>query len=116
MWWPAAINAASIVAANAGVPIKTRSNGFLGGLAVIARLPRVAALSGRERLAAFCFGKLAQDHPPLDEGKVVDKQDAVEMFDLVLQASGEKPRGVDLAYLVHLVEIAQSNFGWTGDV
>ena len=47
---------------------------------------------------------------------MVDKQDAVEMFDLVLQASGEKPRGVDLAYLVLLVEIAQSNFGWTGDV
>ena len=42
------------------------------------------ALGGRENSAALCLGELAQDHPTLDEGQVVDKQNTVEVFNLVL--------------------------------
>src|SRR5215472_154329 len=93
-----------------------RSNSFLGGLAVIARLPRAAALGGRERLAAFCFCELAQDHPALDEGQVVDKENAVKVFDLMLHASGKKPLGMHLADLVLLVQVAQPDLSWAGNV
>ena len=41
-------------------------------------------LGGDGNSAALCLGELAQDHPALDHGEMVDKQDAVEVLDLVL--------------------------------
>src|SRR6516162_349315 len=116
MPYPASTSAASMVAANAGVPMKTRPDSFLEVVAVIARLPRTPALGGRESSAALCLGELAQDHPTLDEGQVVNKQNPVEVFDLVLQASGEKPLGMHLADLVLVVQVPQSDLGRAGDV
>src|SRR6516164_9091070 len=116
MPYPASTSAASMVAANAGVPMKTRPDGFLEGVAVIARLPRTRALGGRENSAALCLGELAQDHPTLDEGQVVNEQNPVEVFDLMLQASGEKPLGVHLADLVFLIQIAHSDLGRAGHI
>ena len=57
----------------------------------------------------FRLGELAQDHSALQQGEMVDEQHAVEMVDLVLQAGREKPRGLDLADLVLVVEIAQAD-------
>src|SRR6516165_4819510 len=116
MPYPASTSAASMVAANAGVPMKTRPDGFLEGVAVIARLPRTPALGGRENSAALCLGEFAQNHPTFDEGQVVDKQNSVEVFDLVLQASGEKPLGMQLTELVLLVQVAQSDLDRAGHV
>ena len=48
-------------------------------------------LGGREHSAALHLGELAQDHPALDQGDVVDKENAVEVVYLVLQAGGEQP-------------------------
>ena len=42
------------------------------------------ALGGRVNSAALCLGELAQDHPTLDEGQVVYKQNTIEVFNLVL--------------------------------
>src|SRR5712691_9649668 len=42
------------------------------------------------------LGELLEDAVALELGKVVDEQDAVEMVDLVLQAGGEEPIGLDL--------------------
>src|SRR6516162_5953636 len=116
MPYPASTSAASMVAANAGVPMKTRPDGFLEGVAVIARLPRTPALSGRENSAALCLGELAQDHPTLDEGQMVNKQNSVEVFDLMLQASGEQPRGMHLTDLVLVIQVAKSDLGRAGDI
>src|SRR5271166_494810 len=52
------------------------------------------ALSGDWLPAALRFGELAQDDPALDQGEVVDEEDAVEVLDLVLQASSKQPRGM----------------------
>src|SRR5439155_5151600 len=105
-----------IVAAKAGVPMKTRSRAFPGGAAVIIRSPRTPALGRDGNSAALCLGELAQDHSALDQREVVDKEDAVEVLDLVLQAGGEEPRGVHLTDLVLMIEVAQPNLGRAGDV
>src|SRR6266852_3453533 len=119
MWCPASISASRIVAAKAGVPMKTRSSTVVGRVAyAITRhlhpparragspLSRSAgegaerseagegALSGDRDPAALRLGELAQDHSAFDQREVVDKEDAVEVLDLMLQAGGEEPRGV----------------------
>src|SRR6516225_5786020 len=85
----------------------------LGGHHVARRTPE---LGSRESLAALCLGELAQDHPTLDEGQVVNEQDPVEVFDFMLQASGKKPLGVHLADLVFLIQIAHSDLGRAGHI
>src|SRR5438876_3914486 len=59
-----------------------------------------ASLSRRQDAAALRFRQPAQDHPTFEGGDMIDEQHAVEMVDLVLQAGGEEPLGVDLADLV----------------
>src|SRR6202011_5130623 len=91
--------------------MKTRSSASLGGGAVIIRSPP-APSSGRDgNSAALCLGELAQDHSTLHQREMVDKKDAIEVLDLMLQAGGEEPLGVHLADLVLVVEIAQTDRG-----
>src|SRR5262249_1610011 len=59
------------------------------------------------------FGQLAQDDAALEGSQVVDKQHAVEMVDLVLQAGGQQSRSLDLPDLVVIVEIADLDGGGT---
>src|SRR5205814_10112347 len=153
--WPAAISPARIVAANSGVPMKTRSSGWVtkalwnppphpgplrprgrrgrcGGAHLFPLRPsggrgrgparsagrvRWATKSsgGLQRAAALCLGELFQDHPALQDRDVIDKQDAVQMIDLVLQTGREQSFGLDLADLVLVVEIAQPDCPWPRD-
>ena len=41
--------------------------------------------------AALRLGEFAKDHPAREGGEMIDKEDAVEVVDLVLQTRGEKP-------------------------
>ena len=62
-----------------------------------------AALGRDGNSAALCFGELAQDHATFHQREVVDKQDTVEVLDLVLQAGREETLGVHLTDLVLVV-------------
>src|SRR5947209_19132164 len=103
---PAPINAARMVAAKAGVPMKTRSSrrrrcGARSAAVKAIRSPQAnLTLSRNERSAALRLGQFAQDHAALQRRDVVDEQGAVEMVDLVLDAGGEDACRVDLADLV----------------
>ena len=46
--------------------------------------------------SASLLGELAQHHVALQRREVIDEQHAVQMVDLVLQAGGEQPVGLDL--------------------
>src|ERR1700730_4251204 len=95
--------------------MKTRSSLSRGGGAVIIRSPPPP--SGRDgNSAALCLGELAQDHSTLHQREMVDKEDTVEVLDLMLQAGGEEPLGVHLADLVLVVEIAQTDRRRPADV
>src|SRR5689334_4208425 len=104
-----------MVAAKAGVPMKTRSSGRLGPVVLI--FPALRGSGGsRNYPAAFGLGELAQDHPALQRRDVVDKENAVEVIDLVLQAHREQPRRLYLADLVLVVEVAQADPRGTRDL
>src|SRR5438128_11924973 len=108
---PVSISASRIVAANAGVPMNTRSSASLGGGAVIIRSPRTPPLGRDGNPGALCLGELAQDHSTLHQREVVDKEDTIEVLDLVLQAGGEEPLGAHLAALVLMVDVPWTNRG-----
>ena len=55
------------------------------------------------------LAELPQDDVALDRRDVVDEQDPVEVVDLVLNALGQQPVGVDLADLVFLVQVADAD-------
>src|SRR5215469_4567498 len=115
MLWPPSISAPRIVAAKAGVPMKTRSSPRLEAVVSIVRPPSGSG-GGCRYFVALCLGELAQDHPPLQRGDVIDKEDAVEVVNLVLQASREQPLHFHFADLVLIVEVAQADLGRTGDL
>src|SRR5437764_9569856 len=64
-------------------------------------------LSRLEGAAALGLLQLAQDDAALQRRDVIDEQDAVQMIDLVLQASRQQALRLDFADLVLVVEIAQ---------
>jgi len=105
---PASISASRIVAANAGVPIKTRSSASLG--AGRSSFDHREAGSGRTgtRLA-LCLGKLAQDHSRFTSERWSTKG-YIEVLDLVLQEVARSPRRASRD-LVLVVEIAQPDRG-----
>src|SRR6202022_112049 len=108
------VNAARTVAANAGVPMKTRSSARCGAVVFITRSAPCRpspGLGGCRLSAALRLGELAQDHAAFDQGEMVDEENTVEVFDLMLQAGGEKPRRLHFADLVLVVEIAQPDLG-----
>src|SRR5438046_10765593 len=90
--------------------MKTRSSGR------VAIDPLEYGLSRGQDAAALGLGELAQDHAALQRRDVVDKQDAVEMIDLVLQTSCEEALRLDLADFVLVVKIAQPNLGRPLDI
>ena len=47
-------------------------------------LPSVSWLGGCRLSAALRLGELAQDHPAFDQGEMVDEENTVEVFDLML--------------------------------
>ena len=81
-----------------------RSNGYRKGL------------RGDGNSAALGFGELAEDHSALDHGEMIYEQDAVEVFDLVLQASREQSLGLHLADFVLIVNKAQPDLCRPGNV
>src|SRR5215469_13155169 len=115
MRYPASSATRKIVAAKAGVPRKTRSRGRLGPVMLILA-PFSGSGGSRWCPAAFGFGELAQDHPTFQRRDMVDKEDAVEMIDLMLQAHSQQPRGLHLADLVLVVEIAHADRCRAGDL
>ncbi len=53
----------------------------------------------------FHLGELAQDHVAFHQRDVIHERDAVGMVDLVLDAGGEQPGGLQFLRLSVLVEI-----------
>src|SRR5215469_9297231 len=112
---PASSTAPKIVAAKAGVPRKTRSRGRLGPVMLILA-PFSGSGGSRWRPASLGLGKLAQNHTAFQRRNMVDKEDAVEVIDLMLQAHSQQPRGLHLADLVLVVEIAHADRCRAGDL
>src|SRR5579871_6556480 len=103
---PAAISPSRIVAANSGVPMKTRSRPAV----VTAAAPTLLRSAGRRRsrarlcrregAGAFRLCQLAQNDAAFQRRDVVDEQDAVQMVDFVLQNGREQPLGLEFANFV----------------
>src|SRR5487761_5863 len=102
MSWPTSSSASKMRTAKPGVPRNARRS-LAGGWGAI------APSGGDRRLETLGLAELAQDDVALQRRDVVDEQHAVEMVDLVLDASGEQALGLELADFVLRVEIAYAD-------
>src|SRR5688500_10976033 len=95
MSWPSVCNRSRLGTTKLVVPMTIRRRGLVTRPPVLRKLP--------------------EDHVAAQGGEVIHEEDAVEMVDLVLQAAGEKPVGLDLVLHALAIEIAHTDGYRAGD-